>query len=69
MNEQASKMEQFEASLNRQVEIKGRYVQELECNYEETTKLIANGEEDMENLIESQNECFYYLLFICSVIL
>ncbi|XP_051221010.1 protein INVOLVED IN DE NOVO 2-like [Lolium perenne] len=55
-NQEASKMEQLEANLNSQVEVKGRYVQELECRNSETCKLLAKAEEDMQKLLQSQSE-------------
>uniref|UniRef100_A0ACD5VMX3 Uncharacterized protein n=1 Tax=Avena sativa TaxID=4498 RepID=A0ACD5VMX3_AVESA len=55
-NEEASKIEQLEANLNRQVEVKGRHVQEAECKFDEGNKLLAKADKDTKKLIKSQNE-------------
>jgi hypothetical protein len=55
-NEEASKAFQLKANLDKQVEARDRDVQELECKYNETTKLLGEAEEDMEKLLQSHSD-------------
>ncbi|CAM0879166.1 unnamed protein product [Alopecurus aequalis] len=58
-NEEASKSDLLEASLIRQVEVQNLHKQELECKFDEETKLLAKEVDAMEELIEYQHEEIY----------
>jgi hypothetical protein len=58
--EGARKTDKLVANLANQIEVKNRYLQELECKYSETTASLEKMMGQREQLLQSYNEGLLY---------